>query len=241
MLLRQQWRLACSISRLHRAADCTNLDLVVSDRLYKLLLQLDICSEHPCAFCFYYFLNAMNLESFQQFFTACVGSWVTERTYHYLSHQEVERSRTEFVIESVPLDRKAQVLTDNQYPVPTNLETLPGYHLEFETVSEKGDRVNQALNMLFVPQQQEGALLMGDYLRDRAYEESRPIVSQFQFNPDNRELLMTTTYTRVVSVDSITLVTPRLRIRKILNYRRPAEGEPLQEVLLVGFGVEQKG
>ena len=94
--------------------------------------------------------------------------------------------------------------------------------------------------MLFVPQMEEGLILLGDYLRDRAYEESRPIVSHFSFNPETRELLMTTTYTRVVSVDSITLVNPKLRIRKILNYRRPAEGEPLQEVVLVGFGVEQK-
>ncbi len=51
---------------------------------------------------------------------------------------------------------------------------------------------------------------------------------------------MTTTYSRVVSVVSITLINPTLRIRKFLNYRRPAEGEPLQEVVLVGFGVEQK-
>jgi hypothetical protein len=51
---------------------------------------------------------------------------------------------------------------------------------------------------------------------------------------------MTTTYTHVVSVDTITLLNPRLRLRQILNYRRPPQGQPLQEVLLVGFGVEQK-
>ena len=52
---------------------------------------------------------------------------------------------------------------------------------------------------------------------------------------------MTTHYTRVVSVDSITLINPNLRIRKILNYQRPPEGQPLENVVLVGFGVEQKG
>ena len=180
------------------------------------------------------------LTEFHQFFAACVGSWVTERTYHYLTQQEVERSHTEFVVQPVPSNRKAQVLVDNQYPARTDLDELPGFHLEFATVSDKGDRVNQALNMLFVPQQEQGLLLTGDYLRDRAYEESRPIVSHFRFNPETRELLMTTTYTRVVSVDSITLVNPTLRIRKILNYRRPAEGEALKDVVLVGFGVEQK-
>jgi hypothetical protein len=40
--------------------------------------------------------------------------------------------------------------------------------------------------------------------------------------------------------ESITLINPTLRIRKILNYRLPAAGKPLQEVLLAGFGVEQK-
>lgn len=177
---------------------------------------------------------------FQQFFAHCVGNWVTERTYHYLSQQEVERSHTEFVIQPIAMDLKAQVLTDNQYPEQSDLEPLPGYHLEFATVSEHGERVNQALNMLFVPQSQQGDLLLGDYLRDRAYEESRPIVSRFQFTPATRELLMTTTYTKVISVDSITLVNPKLRIRRIINYRRPEADQPLQEVVLVGFGVEQK-
>jgi hypothetical protein len=51
---------------------------------------------------------------------------------------------------------------------------------------------------------------------------------------------MTTQYTRVVSVDSITLINPELRIRKILNYQRPLENQPLQTVVLAGFGVEQK-
>lgn len=177
---------------------------------------------------------------FQQFFADCVGTWISDRTYHCLTQQEVERSHTEFVVQSIERDRKAQVLVDNQYSEQPDLDSLPGYHLEFATVSEKGDRVNQALNMLFVPQQEDRALIVGDYLRDRAYEESCPIISHFQFNSENRELLMTTTYTQVVSVDSITLVTPTLRIRKILNYRRPADDQPLQEVLLVGFGLEQE-
>lgn len=182
----------------------------------------------------------LSLYSFQQFFEACVGNWITERTYHYLPQQAVERSHTEFVIQPVTAERKAQVLTDNHYPIPSELDRLPGYHMAFATVSDQGKRVNQSLNLLFVPKQQEGDLLLGDYLRDRAYEEARPIVSQFRFNPETRELLMTTAYTQVISVDSITLVNPALRIRKILNYRRPSSGEPLQDVVLAGFGVEQK-
>lgn len=182
----------------------------------------------------------MDTAKFQHFFDCCVGDWVAERTYHYLTHQEVERSRTEFTVDPLTLPLKLKVLKDNQYPAPAQLDPLPGYQLSFSTLSEKGEAVSQTLRMLFVPQKTEDSLLKGAYLRDRAYEEARPIVSQFQFNNSSQELLMTTFYSRVVSVDSIVLIDPGLRIRNILNYRRPPEGKPLQDVVLVGFGVEQK-
>ena len=182
----------------------------------------------------------MDTEQFKLFFDRCVGKWVTERTYHYLTREHVERSHTEFVVEPIPVELKAKVLEDNQYAIPDNLGELPGYHLKFETVSDKGEEVSQQLNLLFVPTKQDELILHGDYLRDRAYEEDRPIVSAFRFNPETRELLMTTNYTHVVAVDSITMVNPDLRIRKILSYARPPENEPLEKVVLVGFGVEQK-
>ncbi|VEP17835.1 hypothetical protein H1P_650001 [Hyella patelloides LEGE 07179] len=37
------------------------------------------------------------------------------------------------------------------------------------------------------------------------------------------------------------MTNPNLRIRRILNYQRPPEGQPLETILLAGFGVEQKG
>ena len=126
------------------------------------------------------------------------------------------------------------------YDEPTDLDVLPGFELGFHTVSETGEEVSQELRMLFVIHRQANGLLYGDYLRDRAYTEARPIISDFCFDPTTRELLMTTRYTKSVSVDSITLVNPDLRIRKILNYLRPPEGQPLKDVALVGFGVEQK-
>ncbi|MGH2415217.1 MAG: phycobiliprotein lyase [Microcystaceae cyanobacterium] len=186
-----------------------------------------------------------SIQQFQQFFDACVGNWTTERTYHYLSDQEVERSHTEFVIQPITPQIKTKVLSDNGYPTPALLESLPGYHLAFETVSEKGEKASHALNMLFVYDQPDSLnwdsdILQGDYLRDRAYEEARPMIAKFCFDSEKRELLMTTIYTRVVSVDSITLINPNLRIRRILNYHRPPTGQPLQDVVLVGFGVEQK-
>ncbi|MGD1858600.1 MAG: phycobiliprotein lyase [Leptolyngbyaceae cyanobacterium] len=183
----------------------------------------------------------MSIQPFYDFFDCCVGQWVTERTYHYLSHQEIERSRTEFAVAPITRDLKEKVLADNQYGDVENIETMPGFRLGFHTVSETGDEVSQELRMLFVPTLEKADHLEGHYLRDRAYEEAKPIISHFRFGLANRELLMTTRYTKVVSVDSITLVNPDLRIRRILNYQRPQTDQaPLENVLLAGFGVEQK-
>ncbi|MEY3298654.1 MAG: hypothetical protein RLZZ597_1914 [Cyanobacteriota bacterium] len=183
----------------------------------------------------------MGLSDIAYFFDCCLGHWSIERTYHYLAHQEVERSHTDFQVAAIPPDLKRKVLTDNAYPIPDHLDALPGFNLVFHTISDKGEEVSQELRALFVPKQQTtNGVITGDYLRDRAYEEARPIVSSFRYDPTSRELLMTTPYTRVVSVDSIVLVNPNMRLRRILNYQRPAEGQPLDTLVLVGFGVEQK-
>ncbi|HSM82979.1 MAG TPA: phycobiliprotein lyase [Nodosilinea sp.] len=194
----------------------------------------------------------MDLADITYFFDCCMGQWSIERTYHYLPQQEVERSHTDFRVEAITPDRRRQVLADNDYSQVydsqigvgngggSNIDALPGFQLAFHTVSDRGEEVTQELGALFVPTHQDGDILTGDYLRDRAYEEDRPIISTFRYDQSNRELLMTTPYTRVVSVDSILLVNPTLRIRRILNYQRPAEGEPMDTLVLVGFGVEQK-
>ncbi len=181
-----------------------------------------------------------NNSIFQQFFADCVGEWVSERTYHYLSYQDIERSRTEFQVQPLTIEQKQQVLTDNAYQDIEKLDNLPGFNLGFYTISDKGEEVRQNLNLMFVSQTEKDEFLEGDYLRDRAYEEARPIISHFRFNSLTKELLMTTNYTRVVSVDSITLHNPKLRIRKILNYQKPEAGQPLEKILLAGFGIEQK-
>lgn len=181
------------------------------------------------------------LEKLQDFFECCTGTWNSERTYHYLTRSEIERSRTEFTVKPLILDVKVKVMADNGRTPPPNLDKMPGFHLAFYTISEKGEQVSQQINLLFVPTTDPNSpILEGDYLRDRAYEEAKPMVAHFRFNSDTRELLMTTHYTRVVSVDSITLVNPTLRLRKIVNYHRPPVGQPLEKVALVGFGVEIK-
>ncbi len=178
-------------------------------------------------------------EQFHHFFNCCIGAWSTERTYHHLTRGEVERSRTEFTIRTLTPELKYKVLSDNQYP-NHSVDGFLGFHLAFETVSETGEEAGQELNMLFVPQQESPTGLEGDYLRDRAYEEDRPMVATFRFDPGSLQLVMTTTYTRVVAIDTITLLNPRLRLRQILTYARPSGDKPLQDLLLVGFGVEQK-
>ncbi len=182
----------------------------------------------------------MDLADITYFFDCCIGQWSIERTYHYIAQQEIERSHTDFRVDAITPDLRRKVLTDNGYVEVDEIDSLPGFQLAFHTVSDKGEEVTQELRALFVPQQQAGTVLSGDYLRDRAYEEDRPIISRFTYDQSNRELLMTTPYTKVVSVDSILLVNPTTRIRRILNYKRPAEGEALDSLVLVGFGVEQK-
>ncbi|MEM6426492.1 MAG: phycobiliprotein lyase [Cyanobacteria bacterium P01_H01_bin.119] len=185
-------------------------------------------------------LRQLRIAPLHSFFDCCIGRWAFERTYHYLTQQRVERSHTDFEVAPISPDLKRKVLADNQYAEPGDLEPLPGFRLKFHTVSETGEVVSQELRTVFVPQTQQGQILTGDYLRDRAYEEDRPIVSDFRYDSQTRELLMTTRYTQIVSVDSITLINPNLRIRRIYNYQRPADGQPLETMLLVGFGVEQK-
>lgn len=182
----------------------------------------------------------MNTAIFKQFFVDCIGNWRSDRTYHYLTHKEVERSTTTFEVQPLTNDKKTKVLDDNNYRSLDDLDRFPGFNLGFYTISEKGEEVRQNLNLMFIPTTESGSLLEGDYLRDRAYEEARPIISHFAFNSVTKELLMTTNYTRVTSIDSITMTNPDLRIRKILNYLKPPAGQPLEKVLLVGFGVEQK-
>lgn len=182
----------------------------------------------------------MDLSDITYFFDCCMGYWSIERTYHYLTHQDIERSHTDFQVKAITPELKRKVLVDNDYDEVNDLGALPGFQLAFQTVSDKGEQVSQELRALFVPQQQDGTIITGDYLRDRAYEESRPIVSTFRYDQSQRELLMTTPYTQVVSVDSITLINPNMRIRRILNYRRPEGDGPLDTLTLVGFGVEQR-
>ena len=55
----------------------------------------------------------MKTAVFEQFFADCVGNWQSDRTYHYLAYQEIERSQTTFEVAPLASEQKAQVLSDN--------------------------------------------------------------------------------------------------------------------------------
>jgi len=106
--------------------------------------------------------------SFQDFFTACAGLWKTERTYHSILENEVERSYTEFRADSLDLAEKQQILSnslsgnnspsDRGFGITIDVEqvmhnplVVPGFAISFETRSEKGEEVSMSLKALFVP------------------------------------------------------------------------------------------
>jgi CpeS-like protein len=204
----------------------------------------------------------------QDFFSACVGTWKTERTYHYPLLAEVERSYTEFNVAALASAEKHQI-SSAFLPVgsisDTNaIDRFPGFSIGFDTVSEKGDRVSMQLKALFVPEQAIVAphllatdplapappltaeildsteVIRGLYLRDEGYSERGAITGRFTYLPSRQTLELVTYYSRSVAVDQLRLISPTSRLRTIVTYQRPQPGEVPTVINLVGFGLEQK-
>jgi hypothetical protein len=204
----------------------------------------------------------------QDFFSACVGTWKTERTYHYPLHNEVERSYTEFNVGALGLAEKQQI-SSAFLPLGTisdlsEIDQFPGFTIGFNTVSEKGDRVAMNLKALFVPEQSIIAphllatdplapamplaaevldsteIIRGFYLRDEGYSETGAITGRFTYLPSRQTLELVTYYSRSVAVDQLRLISPTSRLRTIVTYQRPQPGEVPTVINLVGFGLEQK-
>jgi hypothetical protein len=204
----------------------------------------------------------------QDFFSACVGTWKTERTYHYPLHNEVERSYTEFNVGTLGLAEKSQI-SSAFLPVGaisdlSEIDRFPGFTIGFNTVSEKGDRVSMNLKALFVPEKSIIAphllatdplapamplaaevldsteVIRGFYLRDEGYSETGAITGRFTYLPSRQTLELVTYYSRSVAVDQLRLISPTSRLRTIVTYQRPQPGEVPTVINLVGFGLEQK-
>lgn len=97
--------------------------------------------------------------NFQEFFTACTGRWTTERTYHLVLEGHVERSYTEFRVDSLAQAQKQQILSLSALGgvkvdlsnVTNQQAVLPGFAIAFDTRSETGETVSMSLQALFVP------------------------------------------------------------------------------------------
>ncbi len=206
--------------------------------------------------------------TFQEFFAACAGFWTTERTYHFVQTGEIERSYTEFQVDALTEGEKQRILTPKGRAsealqvdfskLADEEKSCPGFAIAFDTVSDKGERVAMSLNALFVPDQYVDAnapsdlllplasevsdsdVIRGFYMRDEGYSESGSIGGRFTYQPTRQTLEMTTHYTRSVAVDQMRLLSPTLRLRTIVTYQRPDQGNTPSVMTLVGFGVERK-
>ncbi|MEW6496235.1 MAG: phycobiliprotein lyase, partial [Cyanobacteriota bacterium] len=89
-----------------------------------------------------------------------------------------------------------------------------------------------------VPDAEE--VIQGYYLRDEGYSEVGAVKSRFTYIPSRQTLEMTTYYQRSVAVDQMRFVTPDLRLRTIVTYKRPESSEPPTVIDLVGFGIERR-
>ncbi len=206
---------------------------------------------------------------FQEFFTACTGAWTTERTYHSVQEGQVERSHTESQVDSLTGVQKQEILSLSSLSgIKVDLARLtsdplvcPGFVIAFDTVSETGERVAMSLKALFVPDAyvisagslsetpplpvtahvaESEEVIRGIYLRDEGYSEAGAIASRFTYVPTRQTLEMISYYRRSVAVDQMRIVSPNLRLRTIVTYQRPANGETPTVIDLVGFGVEHR-
>ncbi len=206
--------------------------------------------------------------NFKDFFTACTGLWKTERTYHSILQGEIERSYTEYRVESLTSEQKQQIMSLSSLGglkvdmVSFQLEEsiCPGFAIAFDTVSETGEQVSMRLKALFIPDQYAidetptptppmplaaqvsptEEVIRGFYLRDEGYSEAGAIKSRFTYLPSRQTLEMTTYYRRSVAVDQMRMVAPDLRLRTIITYQRPDTNESPTIIDLMGFGVEQR-
>ncbi len=197
----------------------------------------------------------------QEFFTACTGLWTTERMYHAVLLGQVERSYTEFRVESITQAQKQQILSLSALSgVKVDLSNiseqeaeLPGFAIAFNTRSETGEKVSMSLQALFVPDiyvqtelvsemppppvaaqvaiEPNGEVIKGFYLRNEGYSEAGAIAGRFTYQPIRQTLEMTTYYRRSVAVDQMRMLAPNLRLRTIVTYQRPTESSEPPSVI----------
>lgn len=192
--------------------------------------------------------SEQSFHAFSHFFECMTGTWNSERTYHYASPDpRRENSQTTFDVVRLTDSQISDVLATNGDATASlsvhQVQNSHGFNVSFLTrMASQSELVRASTNLAFVPSSvHEAGLLCGNYYRDLGYEESAPIKATFAFDCAKMELTMTTFYTKVVSVDQISLINAATRLRRIVNYRRPLDDTSFEEVVLAGFGIERKG
>ncbi|PXF48739.1 Chromophore lyase CpcS/CpeS 1 [Gracilariopsis chorda] len=192
--------------------------------------------------------SQQSLRAFSSYFECMTGTWNSERTYHYAPPDaKREDSQTTFDVVRLTPTQISEVLATNGDATASfsahQQHNTHGFNVSFLTrMASQSELVRASTNLAFVPNSaHEAGLLCGNYYRDLGYEESAPIKATFTFECARMELTMTTFYTKVVSVDQISLINDTTRLRRIVNYRRPPDDTSFEEVVLVGFGIERKG
>lgn len=196
--------------------------------------------------------------SFKTFIDLMPGVWNSQRTYHYLGtnikptvstekNSTREESQTTFEVHSLDAAVIEEVLQSNGIKSSAaalnswQRDMTAGFRVSFRTIMQSmgvDTPVVSGTNLAFVPTSVHvNGVIKGDYFRDLGYEEKGPIKAQFVFSAPKMQLIMTTTYTKVFSVDTITLVSPMLRLRQIVNYKRPAADS--SEAATGGGGLQQ--
>lgn len=206
--------------------------------------------------------------NFSEFFEACAGLWKTERIYHYMLNGEIERSYTEYQVQTLSTAEKQSIISASELgnlniskELQTDNNLCPGFAISFDTRSETGAEVSMSLKALFLPDiyvDKEGLnapslpdpvaaivpdaeeVVRGYYLRDKGYSESGAIGGRFTYLPSRGTLEMTTYYNRSVALDQMRFIAPDLRIRTIITYQRPEPGVIPTVIDLIGFGVEKR-
>eukprot|EP00179_Madagascaria_erythrocladioides_P021579 CAMPEP_0198343806 /NCGR_PEP_ID=MMETSP1450-20131203/62845_1 /TAXON_ID=753684 ORGANISM="Madagascaria erythrocladiodes, Strain CCMP3234" /NCGR_SAMPLE_ID=MMETSP1450 /ASSEMBLY_ACC=CAM_ASM_001115 /LENGTH=203 /DNA_ID=CAMNT_0044049009 /DNA_START=55 /DNA_END=662 /DNA_ORIENTATION=+ len=155
--------------------------------------------------------------AFPEYCKLLTGVWNSERTYHYLTPDSdgatsVERSQTTFHVARLSDEEANAVVDVTGYPREIAVGEAIGISVSFDTyMEEMQEYVRSSTNLVFVPEEVSGEEVSGAYLRDQAYEEREPKAATFVYNAGRRELLMQTRYTRIVAVDSITLINDHTR------------------------------
>lgn len=185
------------------------------------------------------------MDEFVKFFAAQAGSWDSQRTYHYTGAQPGrEESSTTFDVERLTAAQVKSVLESNGDLAMFDegaAKKAEGFRVSFVTkMASQDELVRNSTDLAFVPMDVDGGVVSGFYFRNQGYEEATPMKAKFNFDAAKRTLNMITKYTKVVSVDAISLVNEGMRLRNIVNYARPPDGMPLRDPVLVGFGVEKK-